>query len=235
MGHTKFRVRKYCAGMSGFSAVVMRTMKATSPSAQTTKELTTIHELHPAIEPSDRPSINVETDRDNVQLPIQSMRRNSARALAFSSSESRVRGKMAATTTMAMISSTHWNQNRARHPKAAMMGEPTDTQLQQLQEGIELDNGAAKVAAIEPGGRSGSNAWYHVTLRETRHRDLRPALAAVGLAVSRVIRVRYDTIALGDLYRGSSRPLTPAESRSLYSVAGLESRRPEAREAEASP
>jgi len=116
-----------------------------------------------------------------------------------------------------------------------LLGEPTDTQLQQLQEGIELDNGAAKVAAIEPGGRSGSNAWYHVTLRETRHRDLRPALAAVGLAVSRVIRVRYDTIALGDLYRGSSRPWTPAESRSLYSVAGLESRRPEAREAEASP
>ena len=116
-----------------------------------------------------------------------------------------------------------------------LLGEPTDTQLQQLQEGIELDNGAAKVAAIEPGGRSGSNAWYHVTLRETRHRDLRPALAAVGLAVSRVIRVRYDTIALGDLYRGSSRPLTPAESRSLYAVAGLEARRAEPRGAKTSP
>ena len=34
-------------------------------------------------------------------------------------------------------------------------------------------------------------------------------LAAVGLAVSRVIRVRYDTVALGELYRGASRPLSP--------------------------
>jgi 23S rRNA pseudouridine2605 synthase len=106
-----------------------------------------------------------------------------------------------------------------------LLGEPTETQLQHLQDGIELDNGTAKFADVEQGGRSGSNAWYHVTLREARHRDLRPALAAVGLAVSRVIRVRYDTIALGELYRGSSRPLTPAESRSLYTVAGLESRR----------
>ena len=38
-------------------------------------------------------------------------------------------------------------------------------------------------------------------------------LAAVGLAVSRVIRVRYDAVALGELYRGASRPLTPAETK----------------------
>jgi 23S rRNA pseudouridine2605 synthase len=106
-----------------------------------------------------------------------------------------------------------------------LLGEPSDTQLSQLAEGIELDDGTAKIASIEGGGAGGSNSWYRVKLRETRHRDLRPALAAVGLAVSRIIRVRYDTVALGELYRGASRALTPAESRSLYALAGLDQRR----------
>jgi 23S rRNA pseudouridine2605 synthase len=106
-----------------------------------------------------------------------------------------------------------------------LLGEPSDAQLGHLEEGIELDDGTAKIASIEGGGAGGSNAWYRVKLRETRHRDLRPALAAVGLAVSRIIRVRYDTVALGELYRGASRALTPAESRSLYTLAGFDRRR----------
>jgi 23S rRNA pseudouridine2605 synthase len=102
-----------------------------------------------------------------------------------------------------------------------LLGEPSDAQLRELEEGIELDTGLAKVATIEAGRGRGSNAWHHVTLLEARHRDLRPMLAAVGLAVSRVIRVRYGEIVLGELYRGASRPLTPAETKSLYATAGL--------------
>jgi 23S rRNA pseudouridine2605 synthase len=101
-----------------------------------------------------------------------------------------------------------------------LLGEPTTSQLAQLEEGIELDTGVTKVATFAEGRGSGSNAWYHLTLREARHRDLRPMLAAVGLAVSRVIRVRYDTVELGELYRGASRPLTPGEIKALYTVAG---------------
>jgi len=106
-----------------------------------------------------------------------------------------------------------------------LLGEISPSQERQLAEGIELDTGLAKVATIEVGRGSGSNAWHHLTLREARHRDLRPMLAAVGLAVSRVIRVRYDTIKLGELYRGASRPLTPAEAKSLHAIAGANHRR----------
>jgi 23S rRNA pseudouridine2605 synthase len=102
-----------------------------------------------------------------------------------------------------------------------LLGAPSDTQVRHLEDGIDLDTGIAKVAHIEAGRGSGSNAWYHVTLREARHRDLRPMLAAVGLAVSRVIRVRYGVVELGDLYRGASRPLLPAETKALYSLAGM--------------
>jgi 23S rRNA pseudouridine2605 synthase len=101
-----------------------------------------------------------------------------------------------------------------------LLGEVSPSQERHLADGIQLDTGLARIETLEVGKGSGSNAWHHVTLRAARHRDLRPMLAAVGLAVSRVIRVRYGTIALGELYRGASRPLTPAEAKGLYALAG---------------
>ena len=106
-----------------------------------------------------------------------------------------------------------------------LLGTPSAAQIRQLESGIELDTGLAKIEKLEDGRGTGSNAWHHVTLREARHRDLRPMLAAVGLAVSRVIRVRYDAITLGDLYRGASRPLTQVEIKALYALAGIVPRR----------
>lgn len=123
--------------------------------------------------------------------------------------------------------------SRLMHPSCAvereyavrLLGTPSEQQLAQLAGGIELDTGIARVEKVEAGRGSGSNAWHHVTLREARHRDLRPMLAAVGLAVSRVIRVRYDVVALGELYRGATRPLTPEESKALYALARAAPRR----------
>lgn len=106
-----------------------------------------------------------------------------------------------------------------------LLGTPSPAQIRDLEDGIQLDTGVARVAKIEGGRGSGSNAWHHVTLTEARHRDLRPMLAAVGLPVSRVIRVRYDGVALGDLYRGASRALTVDETKSLYALAGMAPRR----------
>lgn len=123
--------------------------------------------------------------------------------------------------------------SRLMHPSAVvareyavrLLGEVSPSQQKHLEEGITLDTGLAKIESFEVGKGSGSNAWYHLTLREARHRDLRPMLAAVGLAVSRVIRVRYDTVALGELFRGASRPLAPSESKSLYAIAEATARR----------
>ncbi len=120
---------------------------------------------------------------------------------------------------------THPSTVVEREYAVRLLGEPSDAQIGQLESGIELDTGVTTVAKIEAGRGSGSNTWYHVTLREARHRDLRPMLAAVGLAVSRIIRVRYDIIALGELYRGASRSLTPGETKALYALAGAAPRR----------
>jgi 23S rRNA pseudouridine2605 synthase len=101
-----------------------------------------------------------------------------------------------------------------------LLGELSNAQQRELEEGVELDTGVAKIERVRVGHGSGSNAWHHLTLRETRHRDLRTMLAAVGVAVSRIIRIRYDAVALGELYRGASRPLSPAEIKSLYAAVG---------------
>lgn len=102
-----------------------------------------------------------------------------------------------------------------------VLGEPSPEQLRDLETGVELDEGVARFASIEHAGGAANNRWYHVVLREGRHRELRAALAAVGLAVNRVIRVRFGPIELGKLRRGASRPLTPEEIAGLYTLAGL--------------
>ena len=102
-----------------------------------------------------------------------------------------------------------------------VLGEPTPEQLRDLEAGVELDDGVARFASIAGGGGTTNNRWYHIVLREGRHRELRTALAAVGVSVSRVIRVRFGPIELGKLRRGASRPLTDAEVEGLYGLAGL--------------
>ncbi len=102
-----------------------------------------------------------------------------------------------------------------------VLGEPSPEQLQDLEAGVELDEGVARLASIEHAGGAANNRWYHVVLREGRHRELRAALGAVGLAVNRIIRVRFGPIELGKLRRGASRPLNSEEIAGLYALAGL--------------
>lgn len=102
-----------------------------------------------------------------------------------------------------------------------LLGEPSAEQLNDLAEGIELDEGRTRIESVEKAGGAGNNFWFHVILKEGRHRELRAAFAAVGIAVSRVIRVRFGPIELGKLRRGTSRPLNSAETEALYALAGL--------------
>jgi len=121
--------------------------------------------------------------------------------------------------------------HRLMHPRSQtereyavrLLGHPTGAQLEQLLAGIELEDGPAKVVSIDPAGGTGSNVWYHVVLRDGGNRELRGLFDAIGLAVSRVIRVRYGAVKLGELRRGESRPLSRAEVDALYKSVRLRS------------
>jgi len=103
-----------------------------------------------------------------------------------------------------------------------LMGELTDRQLAQLRQGVELDDGIAKFDQVCKDGGSGRNVWYRLTLHEGRNREIRRVFEALNIPVSRLIRVRYGPVSLGDLHRGDSRPLSAKEIEALYDAVGLQ-------------
>ncbi len=92
--------------------------------------------------------------------------------------------------------------NRLAHPRygfereyaVRVLGELSEEQRSRLLTGVELEDGQAAFSRLEFGGGDGANHWYHVVLAEGRNREVRRMFEAVGLGVSRLIRVRYGNV-----------------------------------------
>ncbi|AOU97619.1 23S rRNA pseudouridylate synthase B [Acidihalobacter yilgarnensis] len=117
----------------------------------------------------------------------------------------------------------HPSSGIEREYAVRIRGEASEEQLTRLRTGIELDDGPAGFDdVIDAGGSGGSNHWFHVVLKEGRKREVRRLWEAVGLVVSRLIRVRYGPIQLGRVLRaGRWRALDENELRELYKAAGV--------------
>lgn len=90
-----------------------------------------------------------------------------------------------------------------------VQGELSDENKEKLLKGIKLDDGPAAFSRIEDIGGVSSNHWYRVTLAEGRNREVRRIFEAVGLTVSRLIRVRFGAVLLPkDLPRGAKMRLS---------------------------
>ncbi|MDR0633866.1 MAG: pseudouridine synthase [Azoarcus sp.] len=111
--------------------------------------------------------------------------------------------------------------NRLMHPRyeldreyaVRLLGELSDEQIQSLTEGIALEDGIARFNTLRREGGEGVNHWYRVTLSEGRNREVRRLFEAVGLTVSRLMRVRYGPVELPPrLKRGMWMELPEAEA-----------------------
>jgi 23S rRNA pseudouridine2605 synthase len=108
------------------------------------------------------------------------------------------------TTGLLLFTNNGELANRLMHPRygiereyaVRVLGEVTSEHLLALQQGITLDDGLAKFVKICDAGGSGANHWYHVSLLEGRHHEVKRLWAAVGLQVSRLHRIRYGPISL---------------------------------------
>jgi len=90
-----------------------------------------------------------------------------------------------------------------------------------LLEGVEIDGQTAGFKSIEDGGGEGANRWYRVVITEGRNREVRKLFDAVGLAVSRLIRIRYGTVVLPrGLKRGVWVDLDDNDVRTIRRLAG---------------
>ncbi len=116
----------------------------------------------------------------------------------------------------------HPSREIEREYAVRVRGKASEEQLAQLLKGIELEDGPAKFLKISDGGGEGSNHWYHVILAEGRNREVRRLWEAVGIEVSRLIRVRFGPCELPRERRtGDHWDLTPAEMDRLRVLAGL--------------
>lgn len=94
--------------------------------------------------------------------------------------------------------------NQLMHPRfgvereyaARVLGSLSDEQRSKLLEGVNVEGQTASFKSIEDGGGEGANRWYRVVITEGRNREVRKLFEAVGMVVSRLIRIRYGTVVL---------------------------------------
>jgi len=119
--------------------------------------------------------------------------------------------------------------NRLLHPRygiekeylAEVEGEATDRQLARIRRGVDLDDGPAHAVSVRLVAASGGRGALRLVMTEGRKREVRRLLAAVGLPVTRLVRLRVGPVKLGTLAPGALRELTPEEVRALAGAADM--------------
>jgi len=119
----------------------------------------------------------------------------------------------------------HPSNNVDREYACRIRGEVTAEHLQNLRQGVELEDGPARFSDIREAGGSGANRWFHVTIMEGRNREVRRLWQSQGLTVSRLKRVRYGAVFLPKRLRlGHWSEITPREHEILREDVGLPTR-----------
>jgi 23S rRNA pseudouridine2605 synthase len=101
------------------------------------------------------------------------------------------------------------------------VGAPADEALlKKLLAGIESDGEQLRVKRVSVLRHGQRNAWLEVVLDEGKNRHIRRMMKALGLEVLRLVRVSIGPLELGELKKGTARPLTPKEKEALDRAVG---------------
>ncbi|GAA2002674.1 hypothetical protein GCM10009838_80770 [Catenulispora subtropica] len=90
-----------------------------------------------------------------------------------------------------------------------------------LREGIDLEDGLARVDHFRLLDSVGKNALVEITIHEGRNRIVRRIMDAVGLPVRGLVRTKFGPISLGDQKPERLRPLNKEEVGAIYKAVGL--------------
>lgn len=121
--------------------------------------------------------------------------------------------------------------NRLMHPRfevereyaVRVQGEMTPEQIRQMtKQGIELEDGVVRFDKLSDEGGEGFNHWYRLVLKEGRNRVVRRTFEALGLTVSRLMRVRFGIVNLPpSIKRGKMAELGEGEIKMMLDWVGL--------------
>ena len=121
----------------------------------------------------------------------------------------------------------HPSRQVEREYAVRVMGEVAEEQLEQLVNGVELEDGPARFEEIVESGGEGINRWFHVVIMEGRQREVRRMWEAVGARVNRLKRVRYGSVMLDSALKiGRWRYLNDDEIEQLLVTLGLRADKP---------
>lgn len=114
----------------------------------------------------------------------------------------------------ARVAAPETHLEKTYHVQVATVAD--DMLLASLRKGVRIEDGgylrAAQVRVVRTGKK---NCWLEIVLDEGKNRQIRRMLAAFGVEVLRLMRVAIGPLELGQLAKGSYRPLTADEKRLL--------------------
>ena len=110
----------------------------------------------------------------------------------------------------------HPSFNIEREYVARVHGKVTDEILQNLTNGVKLEDGFAKFTDVQGGRKGNTNQWFAMVIMEGRTREVRRLWESQGLEISRLKRVRYGNLFLpATLRQGAFKELTKGEINAL--------------------
>ena len=120
---------------------------------------------------------------------------------------------------------THPRYETEKEYLVEVAGTPTPKHVAALRRGVDLDDGPARAKRARIVDAHGGKGQLALVLTEGRKREVRRMLAALGLPVTRLLRVRIGPVTLGRLSAGDVRELRPEEVRSLARMVAKAERR----------
>jgi 23S rRNA pseudouridine2605 synthase len=111
---------------------------------------------------------------------------------------------------------THPRYGHEKEYRVLVAQHPDEEQLSIWRNGVVLEDGYRTAPAnVYIERLKGKGAWLRVIIKEGRKRQIREIAKQIGLPIVKLIRIRIDTLHLGNLKPGEWKPLTEKEIQTL--------------------
>ncbi len=116
--------------------------------------------------------------------------------------------------------------HRLQHPRFGVLktyevkvkGHPGPDVLQQLERGVDLEEGRTAPAKVRLLRRLASAVWLKLVIHQGWYRQIKRMCSSLGYPVLEIRRIGYGPLKLGKMKPGEMRPLSSFEVKSLYEL-----------------